>query len=140
MDTTKIKTMIDLAITQLENARSMIDSEIPKPPKEALDKAKQEVCLACGKKYTERSGRPVRGLHNACWTKIKRMMEAGDATEDDLINRGMLLPAQPGGRKAEPFPYEQFLSSGLSKVAEPPPEETKPDPNKDPKPRKRNLK
>ena len=140
MDATKIKTMLDLAITQLENARSMIDSEIPKPPKEALDKAKQEVCLACGKKYQERSGRPVRGLHNACWTKIKRMMEAGDATEDDLINRGMLLPAQPGGRKAEPFPYEQFLSSDSLKVAEHRPAETKPDPSKDSKPRKRSLK
>jgi len=137
MDNTKIKLMLEQVITQIEKVRDMVDVDIPKPPPEAIERAKQEICLACGKPYSERKERPIRGLHNACWTRVKRIIDSGQRSENDFIRSGWLLPAQPGGRPAVPFLYEELESSDSLKVAEPRPEETKPDPATPPKKHKR---
>lgn len=66
-----------------------------------------EKCLApeCGR------DREIRGLCTSCYHTANRMIRNGEATETELINKGLLLPANPGGRPAS-NPLRRAVESG----------------------------
>lgn len=57
------------------------------------------LCLVCKKPY--QSSKIVRGCHEHCRNELKRGENA--ISDQEAVDAGLLLPADPGGRKSSPI-------------------------------------
>lgn len=85
----------------IDDAIQAIDSGLPSPPGEALEKMDQGICLKCGKKI-KRDQQARRYCHESCYRTLMRRIQEGETTEDQLINDGILGPKITAGRPRKP--------------------------------------
>lgn len=71
-------------------------------------------CPVCGEPiYAGEKPAPRRGVHARCSLKIKKEIDQGRISEDELIKKGILQPAKSGGRPKKATRLDEL-------VAEPP--------------------
>jgi hypothetical protein len=104
MDTKKLRLELGRAIDQLIKVRIELDGGSVIPPR-SLDLVKQGICLACEQPIEH--GRPIRGCHESCKKTVLLKIESGEYTELEAIQRGLILPAESGGRKPRSFEKEK---------------------------------
>lgn len=64
----------------------------------ARDRHSQGLCTYCGERIAGREPQ-VRGAHQKCHKRIRRMVTSGEITEQQAVDRGYLLVGKVGGRK-----------------------------------------
>jgi hypothetical protein len=113
MNTKEIKSRITQAIDELVKLRIEIDGgDIV--PERSRDLVKKGVCLACELPIGD--SREVRGCHEGCKKTITDKIKAGEYSELEAVQRGLILPAESGGRKRRVFDKER--RSGALRAAE----------------------
>lgn len=92
---------IDEVIKALEHLRSFVDvlPKEPEIPMEAEVMLKKNRCLFCGDNFD--GTRVIRGVHQKCHQKIRRMIESKEITNKQAIERGYWLPRGDGGRPTD---------------------------------------
>lgn len=92
----------------LELARRIVELCADEEPPQK----QRPICLQCKKRQSV-SGR--RGLCNACWMRTRRRIDDGLATEPEIVAKGLMHPAQAGGRRSEPTDLDQFIETKPAK-------------------------
>lgn len=73
-------------------------SREPVFPTESAEKVAKRICLDCGR-AVPLNERYVRGLDAACGGVARNRIRKGEFTESELISKGLLAPAETGGKK-----------------------------------------
>jgi hypothetical protein len=105
MNTKEIKTRITQAIDELVRLRIEIEGGdvVPEKSRELL---KQGVCLACEKPLGD--SREVRGCHESCKKTVTDRIKEGEFSELEAVQKGLIMPAESGGRKRRVFDKERL--------------------------------
>lgn len=97
MDTEAIARQIEMLTSGLAVLKRMIEQGSPSFPAESQSLVDKGLCLNCRKPLGK--DRPVRGNHEKCYRQTKRAMDAGELTEFDAVQSGLLLPKDAGGNR-----------------------------------------
>lgn len=89
------------------------DELAPTPP-EAIELSKKRICLNCKQQFGS-DEQMRRGQCNACYQLTRIRIRSRDVTERQLIERGLLLPAQAGGRPRRRTELDSLLEDAKSK-------------------------
>jgi hypothetical protein len=95
MDADAIARQIKKLIVELTVLERMVSEGVPTFPADRLTLVAEKVCLNCNKPLGK--SRDVRGCHEYCYKQVKSSIKAGEMTEFEAVEAGLVLPKEVGG-------------------------------------------
>jgi hypothetical protein len=103
----ELRTQLEVATKALAAMREILDSAeetdkfAPSTPEKAVERHEDQRCIVCNEALPIKlNGRAdhIRGACVRCHKQISRTIAAGRLTEEEVVQRGWLLPPKKGGR------------------------------------------
>lgn len=111
MDIQEVNNRLASLTREIQAIYQIINESEPQLPAEAQEKFDNDICLECGKKFTQQQiKKRKRGLHESCYRKVTRAIASGKSTEYEAISKGFLAPKSTGGRPPELTSLEKKLN------------------------------